>query len=225
MKIVTWVIPYARDGPGPYLCRSRTWSFHPTVYPGDRRCVCLSVLGLNPSWAVPHPAHSTAPHRCMKKSSGGFCWCPQAAAQGRTFLEATAQPAPTCLMSSSWLWYQLQVATWWHLVTWALRSTAATWLGMGQRRWQQPGIRARRHRAGFEDKAAAAMAWEKKWLESVKAVDRGGRGWVVGREKARFKVTGTSWFMLTRFSSRFGKSANKLGHLMQALLRETWKNG
>lgn len=62
------------------------------------------------------------------------------------------------------------------MVTGALRSTAATWLGPGERRWQQPGVRARRHRAGFEDKAAAAMAWEKKWLESVKAVDRGGRG-------------------------------------------------
>lgn len=57
-----------------------------------------------------------------------------------------------------------------------MRSTAATWLGMGQRRWQQPGIRARRHWAGFEGKERAAMAWEKKWLESVKAVDRGGRG-------------------------------------------------
>jgi len=29
--------------------------------------------------------------------------------------------------------------------------------------------------------------------------------------------------MLTHFSSQLGRSANKLGHLMQALLRETGK--
>lgn len=28
----------------------------------------------------------------------------------------------------------------------------------------------------FEDKETAAKAWEEEWLESVKAVDRGGRG-------------------------------------------------
>lgn len=188
--------------------------------------MCLPLCsGVKSELGCPTPsAFSSSPLVCEEKQrwfllvSAGCC-------AGKDLLEATAQPAPTCLMSSCWLWYQLQVVTWCHLVTWALRSTAATWLGMGGRRWQQPGIRARRYWAGFEGKETAAMAWEKKWLESVKAVDRSGRGWVAGREKARFKVTGTSWFMLTRFSSRFGKSANKLGHLMQALLRETWKNG
>lgn len=77
----------------------------------------------------------------------------------------------------------------------------------------------------FGVKEMAAKGWEEKWLESVKAVDRGGRGWVVGRGEACFKMTGTIWFMLTHSSSQFGRSANKLGHLMKALLRETWKNG
>lgn len=78
-----------------------------------------------------------------------------------------------------------------------------------------------------ESRKASGGIWglEKRWLEGVKAVDGGGGGWVVDRVKAPFKMTGTIWFMLTRFSSQLGRSANKLGHLMQALLRETGKNG
>lgn len=53
-------------------------------------------------------------------------------------------------------------------------------------------------------------------MEGVKAVDGGGRGRVADRVKAPFKMTGTIWFTLTRFSSQLERSANKLGHLMQA---------
>lgn len=39
-----------------------------------------------------------------------------------------------------------------------------------QQRYQAFGV------ARFEDEEAVAKAWEEKWLESVKAADRGGRG-------------------------------------------------
>lgn len=242
MKIVTWVIPYARDGSNTSagsVVEVLTLRFSHGIGDMLTSPACFgtkSKLGF-----LPWPGHSVALCRPVMGSvalSDGSC---QAVLSGRWHgREANCVQVKSRQSQGPWAWWAALGSTGagFPLVMFGdaggeeqsvLRGNPTAWSCQGKESVtpqdkKQGGIR----HWGWQDlitKEVAAKAGEEKWLESVKAVDRGGRGWVAGRGEACFKMTGTIWFMLTHSTSQFGRSANKLGHLMQALLRETWKNG
>lgn len=235
MKIVTWVIPYAGDGSNTSagaVDEVLTLSFS---------CGTGDTLTSPPGFGTKSKPGFVPRARVLSGSvlgSGGFipwlCWVTHGTAGNRLCPgKEQAEPGPPSLVSSSQQ-HRSWIPTWnWSLGCWRWGAVGCkgepgcVGLPRRRRRCHPSGQKARRH-LGWQDlrtKEVAAKAREEKWLESVKAVDRGGRGWVAGRGEACFKMTGTIWFMLTHSTSQFGRSANKLGQLMQALLRETWKNG
>lgn len=243
MKIVTWVIPYARDGSdtsagwaGEVLTLRLSHGLGDTLT-SPARSGTKSKLGF-----LPWPGHSVAlcrhvwavwhhPMAAARLCSVAMAWLGSKLCPGK----GQAEPGPLSLVSSSWQ-HGSWIPTLWCLVMLEMRSNQfqggnlTAWGCQGEEESVTPqdkkqgGIRHLEWQ-DLRKKEVAAKAGEEKWLESVKAADRGGRGCIAGRGETCFKMTGTIWFMLTHSTSQFGRSANKLGHLMQALLRETWKNG